>query len=72
MHRLFRHGDCRLLFAFTHGLHDIPAQIATFRGVRAANSAGVSGPNSVITLIEVSDAKCAGPLSFVTSTSHNA
>ena len=39
------------------------------RGVSAAKSSGVSGPKSVTVRIGVNAAKCAGPLSFVTSTS---
>ena len=47
----------------------MPAHSTELRGVRAAYSAGVSGPNSVTTRIGVTVAKCAGPLSLVTSTS---
>jgi len=61
MQTLLRQGDWRLLYAFTHGLHMMPAHNAVLRGVRAANNAGVSGPNNVTTRIGVSVAKCAGP-----------
>src|ERR1043166_5357763 len=46
----------------------MPAHTTELHGVRAANNAGVSGPNKVTTRIGVRVAKCAGPLSFVTST----
>jgi len=58
-----------LLYAFTHGLHGSFAHKTVFRGVSAAKSSGVSGPNRVTTRIGVRVAKCAGPLSLVTSTS---
>ena len=44
----------------------MPLQSATLRGVRAPNNRGVSGPNSVTTLMGVSEAKCAGPREEVT------
>src|ERR1017187_646234 len=69
MQTLRRQRDCRLFWALTQGLQAIPAQIAVFLGVRAANNAGVSGPNNVMTWMGVMDAKWAGPLSFVTKSS---
>ena len=49
---------------FTQGLHAISDHITWLRGDGGEKSFGVSGPNSVITSIGVSDAKWAGPLSF--------
>jgi hypothetical protein len=49
MQRLLRQTDCLLLWAFTHRLRAMPAQEAIAFGDRAANSAGVSGPNKVTT-----------------------
>jgi hypothetical protein len=57
MQRLLRQTDCRLLYAFTHGLHAMPAHKAVAFGDRAANSAGVSGPNNATTRIGVIEAK---------------
>ena len=57
MQRLLRQTDCRLLYAFTHGLHAMPAHKAVAFGERAENSAGVSGPNKVTTEIGVIEAK---------------
>jgi hypothetical protein len=57
MQTLLRQTDCRLLLAFTHGLQAMPAQRAVVFGDRAANSAGVSGPNKVTTRIGVMEAK---------------
>jgi hypothetical protein len=57
MQRLLRQTDCRLLQAFTHGLHAMPAQRAVAFGDLAANNAGVSGPNNVTTRIGVMEAK---------------
>ena len=69
MQTLSRQAVCRLLRAFTQGLHAIPAHKTWLRGVGAPKSAGVSGPKSVTASIEVRVAKCAGPLSLVTKTS---
>ncbi len=71
MQALWRQAVWRLLSAFTHGLQARPANTTELRGVRAPNSVGVSGPNSVTTWTGVSVAKCAGPLSLVTSTSES-
>jgi len=49
MQTLLRQTDCRLLKAFTHGLHAMPAHNAVAFDDRAANSAGVSGPNNATT-----------------------
>jgi len=57
MQTLLRQTDCLLLKAFTHGLHAMPAHKAVAFGDRAANNAGVSGPNNATTRIGVIEAK---------------
>ena len=68
MQRLLSHGDRRWLNTLTHGLHASCFQMIVVAGDSDRNSSGVSGPNSTTVWTDVSDAKCAGPLSLVTRT----
>jgi hypothetical protein len=57
------------LNTLTHGLQASSFQMMVVAGASEPKRRGVSGPNNTTVCTGVSDAKWAGPLSLVTSTS---